>query len=235
MKTKTIKMIEYANKYSEIPKDYRERLEWMYNKYGISDKIANDIVNNRINYINSTYYNNLIIVLYEIPEATPRPRARIVTRNEIYNSINGSNSYIQIYSAAGKRLNDYVKKYTQANLQELEQLLCTPTEITFNTYFPTPNSYNKIDKFMAEIGCIRPIIKPDFDNIEKAYSDAFTGNIWIDDVVVTDAHFHKYYSILPRVEIIMNYMNHVGSYQQYRQIINRKDFTPEMNLSYFGQ
>jgi len=30
-------------------------------------------------------------------------------------------------------------------------------------------------------------------------------------------------------------MNQVGSYQKYRQIINRKDFTADMSLSYFGQ
>ena len=87
MQTKNIKMIDYANKYSTIPKDYRERLEWMYTNYNISDKIANDIINNRINYINYTYYNNIIIVLYKIPESTPRPITRIVIINEIYKSI----------------------------------------------------------------------------------------------------------------------------------------------------
>ena len=87
---------------------------------------------------------------------------------------------------------------------------------------------------MAEIGCIRPIIKPDFDNIEKSYGDAFTGNIWIDDIVVVDATIRKYYSVLPRMEIDLKYSNQLCNQHQYKAMIRRKDYTEEMDIKYFG-
>ena len=87
---------------------------------------------------------------------------------------------------------------------------------------------------MAEIGIDRPINKPDFDNIEKSYADAFTGNVWIDDIVVVDASFHKYYSILPRVEINLKYSNQLYNNHQYKAMIKRKDFTDKMSVNYFG-
>lgn len=85
---------------------------------------------------------------------------------------------------------------------------------------------------MAEIGLNRPIVKPDFDNIEKLYSDMYNSNIWIDDALTISATIDKYYSILPRVEIDLNYLNAVYCKQQYDNIVKRKDYQDNMNLSF---
>ena len=227
-------MLEYQNKYGNIPKDYIERLEYLYNKLNIDDKKSEEILQARMNYINSTYYKTIRMILYEIPEYTPRPRARIINKSGIINAVTGNNSFIQIYSITGKQNKEFMKMYTKQNLYELDQLLCTPCDIEYNTYFPTPSYYNKTQVFLAEIGIDRPINKPDFDNIEKSYADAFTGNIWIDDIVVVDASFHKYYSILPRVEINLKYSNQLYNNHQYKAMIKRKDFTDKMSVNYFG-
>lgn len=233
MKNKKQKILEYHDKYNHIPKGYIERLEWLYETLNIDDKKSDEILRARENFINTTYYKTLNLVFYEIPEYTPRPRARIINRAGVINAATGNNSFIQVYSITGRQNREYMEMYTKQNLSELEQLLCTPCDIEYNTYFPTPSYYNKTQIFLAEIGLDRPIIKPDFDNIEKSYADAFTGNIWIDDIVVVDASFHKYYSVLPRVEIILKYSNQLCNNHQYKSMINRKDFTDEMNVDYF--
>ena len=233
MKNKKQKILEYYDKYNHIPKGYIERLEWLYETLNIDDKKSDEILRARENFINTTYYKTINLVFYEIPEYTPRPRARIINRAGVINAATGNNSFIQVYSITGRQNREYMEMYTKQNLSELEQLLCTPCDIEYNTYFPTPSYYNKIQIFLAEIGLDRPIIKPDFDNIEKSYADAFTGNIWIDDIVVVDASFHKYYSVLPRVEIILKYSNQLCNNHQYKSMINRKDCTVEMNIDYF--
>lgn len=234
MKNKKQKLLEYQEKYANIPRDYIDRLNYLYNVLDIDDKKSDEILQARMNFINSTYYKTIQMVFYEVPEYTPRPRARIINRNGIINSITGNNSFIQVYSITGRQNKEYMKIYTKENLSELEQLLCTPCDIEYNVYFPTPSYYNKTQIFLAEIGIDRPINKPDFDNIEKSYADSFTGNIWIDDIVVIDATFHKYYSILPRVEINLKYSNQLYNLHQYKSMIKRKDFTDEMNVNYFG-
>ena len=234
MKNRKQKMIEYQEKYGHIPIDYIERLNYMYETLGIDDKKSDEILQARARLISSTYFETLRLVFYEVPEYTPRPRARIVNRSGIVNAATGNNSFIQVYSITGRQNREYMKMYTQQNLGELEQLLCTPCDIEYNVYFPTPKYYNKTQMFLAEIGLDRPLIKPDFDNIEKSYADSFTGNIWIDDIVVVDATFHKYYSILPRVEINLKYANQLYNLHQYKAMYNRKDFTEEMKVSYFG-
>ena len=85
---------------------------------------------------------------------------------------------------------------------------------------------------MAEIGLNRPIVKPDWDNIGKLYSDMYNSNVWIDDALTIDGTVSKYYSILPRVEIDLGYLNAVYCKQQYLNIISRKDYEENMNLTY---
>lgn len=233
MKSRKEKMIEYERKYGHIPKDYIERLNWMYDTLKIDDVKSEEILQARANYINSTYFETIRMIMYEIPEYTPRPRARMINRAGILNSV-GTNSFIQVYSITGRANREYMAMFKKENLAYLEQLLYTPCDIEYRAYFPTPSYYNKTQIFLAEIGLDRPLIKPDFDNIEKSYSDAFTGNIWIDDIVVVDATLRKYYSILPRVEIDLKYSNQLCNIHQYKSMIKRKDYTPDMKINYFG-
>ena len=233
MKSRKEKMIEYNQKYSHIPRDYVERLEYLYETLGIDDVKSDEILAARDRYISSTYFETIRMVIYEVPEYTPRPRARLINRKGVLNSI-GTNSFIQVYSITGRANKEYMKMFRQENLSYLDQLLCTPCDIEYRAYFPTPSYYNKTQIFLAEIGVDRPLIKPDFDNIEKSYSDAFTGNIWIDDIVVVDATFRKYYSVLPRMEIDLKYSNQLCNQYQYKAITKRKDFTEDMSVDYFG-
>ena len=233
MKSKKEKIIEYNEKYGHIPKDYTKRLEYLYDTLKINDASSDYILQARDSYIHSTYFETIRLIMYEVPEFTPRPRARLITRNGILNSV-GTNSFIQVYSITGRSNKEYMAMYKKENLSYLDNLLCTPCDIEYRAYFPTPSYYNKTQIFLAEIGLDRPLIKPDFDNIEKSYGDAFTGNIWIDDIVVVDATIRKYYSILPRMDIDLKYSNQLCNQHQYKAMIRRKDYTEEMDIKYFG-
>ena len=117
MKNKKQKIIEYNEKYGHIPKDYTERLEYLYDKLNIDDNKSNEILMARENFINSTYYQKIRIVMYEVPEYTPRPRARLVHRSGIVNAVTGGNDFIQVYSITGRQNREYMKMYTKENLQ----------------------------------------------------------------------------------------------------------------------
>ena len=60
----------------------------------------------------------------------------------------------------------------------------------------------------------------------------YNSNVWIDDALTISATINKFYSILPRVEIDLSYLNAVYCKQQYTNIINRKDYEESMKLSY---
>jgi hypothetical protein len=52
----------------------------------------------------------------------------------------------------------------------------------------------------------------------------YNHNVWLDDSLVQDGSVHKYYSILPRVEIKLRYLNCIYNKVFYNKIIERKDY-----------
>lgn len=234
-KNRKKKLAEYENNYSHIPKDYYERLAWMYDNYNISDKKAEKILSLRQEAIDTFHYETISFILYEIPAGKERPRFRIISKNQLINGAINNPEFIHVYSLSGHDDHVYMNRLVNSSdIFALDQLLCTPVFAEFISYFPTPKSYSNERKFLAEIGLDRPLTKPDFDNIEKKYADMFNGTIWLDDIFVVDSCSRKFYSILPRLEIRLHFMNMVYNKQQYTMITNRKDFTDNMTLNYFG-
>ena len=213
----------YESKYSEIPRDYIERLSWMYDKYHITKAKAEEILRAKYNILSSLYYSDdILVVLYEEPEGSPRPRARYVNKSNLTSYAKSDPGYIQVYSLTGASDRKFMKRLIDDNdLMKLDHLICTPCDVEYNTFSKTPSSYNTINTFLSEVGIIRPVSKPDFDNMEKKYADMYNGNVWIDDALVQDAAIHKYYSILPRVEIRLKFLNLLYTKAQYEQIIKR--------------
>lgn len=227
------KQQEYQNKYGDIPLNFKDRLYWMCDKFKISQSDIDYILFERDRRMNSFYYKTIRVVLYQIPQGAKRPRYRFVNRSNLVSVAISNPGYIHVYSPDAANNHEYMKKLiTQEDFIQLDHLICTPCDVHYKAYFPTPKSYNKYETFMAEIGMNRPLVKPDFDNIEKLYADMYNSNVWIDDALTIDATIGKYYSILPRVEIDLNYLNAVFCKQQYDNITNRKDYDENMNLSF---
>ena len=73
-------------------------------------------------------------------------------------------------------------------------------------YFAVPKSASKAKRAAMLSGEIRPMKKPDGDNILKAVCDALNGVAYGDDAQIVDKAVHKWYSEQPRLEIeITNY------------------------------
>lgn len=213
----------YDKQYSHIPKDYQERLNWMYDYYHLTTNKAASIIKIKNEMLNSLRFEKeIFIVLYEVPEGAPRPRARFINRNNLTSMAKNYPGYIQMYSITGSMDKQYMNKLiTEQDFLEIDHLINTPCFVEYDAFLPTPKIFNSIDIFLAELGYIRPICKPDFDNVEKKYSDMYNGNIWLDDSLVVESRFRKFYSILPRIEITLRYLNQLYNKYQYNMIVNR--------------
>lgn len=73
--------------------------------------------------------------------------------------------------------------------------------IVVNAFYPIPASWPQWRRRDARIGVLVPIVKPDWDNIGKACSDAMNNVVYGDDAAIVDATVRKRYSVDPRVEI----------------------------------
>lgn len=208
-----------------IPKDYQERINWIIDTYKISDAKLKDIIDTKNKMLQQMYYMpELFVVIYEIPEGSPRPRARFIKSkgNNILANARSNSGFIQVYSITGAADKKFMQEFkTNSDFDFLESLIYTPCSVKYDAYFKTPSIFNAKEKMLAELGMIRPLSKPDFDNVEKKYSDMYTGNIWVDDSIVIESNFNKYYSELPRIEITLRYMNMLYNKYQYKSASKR--------------
>lgn len=213
------KQMEYLNTYGDIPIEYRERLLWMMDYFKINDAQAQEIIAQRDDMMKSLYYNNYKVVLYEIPEGAKRPRFRFCKGTITSGAREG---FVHVYSPDASAGSAQMKRLVSENeLYHLDQLICTPCTVVFNAYFKTPSYFNKKEIFLAEIGMENPLTKPDYDNIAKKYSDMYNSNVWIDDMLTISGTVNKLYSILPRVEIDLYFMNMLQNKHQYNSISKR--------------
>lgn len=234
MKTRLQKSIEYEQRYADIPRDYNSRLVYLYDKLHLNPTINAEILQKRNDMINILQYNSLKIILYEDPEGSPRPRFRLVNRKNFANQALANPSFVHVYSITGASDQRFMKRLLSENdFFGIQELIYTPSDIVIDIFKVTPSSFNRIDTVLAEIGLIDPVTKPDWDNIGKKYSDMFNSNIWLDDNLVKSGTVRKFYSILPRVEIYLDYLNMLYNKQQAISIARALSESTE--IKYFGK
>lgn len=192
---------EYNKLYGDIPKYNNERIDYLLKDTNLKrNKLK---VYNEIKRINSIKWKKKSFTLYIIPKATPRPRS-------------GKNGIFYVKGASDNK--KFFKEFIKDN--ELE-IINTPCKIECISYLPISKSMNSVNKILAELGFIRPISKPDWDNLAKAYCDMIQGYLLEDDALIIEGISKKYYSIKPRVEITIEWMESFDCKYNEDKIINK--------------
>ncbi len=75
-----------------------------------------------------------------------------------------------------------------------------PIALTVTAFMPVPKSWSQKKRDAALAGTIRPVVKPDWDNLGKC-TDALKGIAWTDDTQVVDGRVVKFYDERPRLRI----------------------------------
>jgi len=78
---------------------------------------------------------------------------------------------------------------------------------TVNAYYPIPKSTSKKKRALMLVAELRPTKRPDYDNIEKAFSDALETIAFDNDNQIVSSRFDKWYSENSRVEIKIEELN----------------------------
>lgn len=177
---------EYLEKYGDIPIDLNDRLDFILN--GRSMKKSKISLIDTIERIKNIKWNSISFTIFLLPKATPRPRSS----HGIF--------YVKGASDNKKFFKKYIKKRKDI------KLITTPVKFYCTSYFPIPTSMSLVEKLCAELGFISPTSKPDWDNVAKAYCDMIQGTILYDDSLVVEGHSIKKYSVKPRIEITVEYM-----------------------------
>jgi Holliday junction resolvase RusA-like endonuclease len=148
---------EYRDLYGDIPKDEIERFKYLLDKYD-DNKNIKKYLSDRIKDILNIKWKHEKITIYLVPKATPRPRHNML-RNTFY--VIGAKDNKDIFLKFMKKIDI--------------DIITTPCKFTCISYLPIPKQMTPIETVLAEMGLIRPITKPDWDNLGKTYSDMIQG------------------------------------------------------------
>jgi len=197
---------EYNDKYGDIPLpneigDRTAILDYLRDKY---KRIDDDVVLEMVQYIESIPWETEKHIIPIIPKPAARPRYSFETKH--------------FYVPGASDNKTIMKKILGIS----PSLILARTEIRLDIYQPTPcYKMNQNEIYVAELGHIRPLIDPDVDNFAKAYLDAIQGVLIADDNIITGADFEKYFSVKPRIELILRYQTKFDSRYTEKVITDR--------------
>ena len=195
---------DYNEIYGDIPTDDVDRFQYILNNMNLSKK-SREMIFPSIRKILGIKWETFDFTVYLVPKATPRPRHNI-KRNVFY--VSGAKDNKDIFN----------KFFVKQDVP----MITTPCKYTCITYYPIPSSMSKVEQILAEMGLIRPISKPDVDNVFKTYSDMVQGTLLFDDSLIVEGVSKKFYSFKPRIEIHIEYMSEHDSNYNNKKIFKKK-------------
>lgn len=89
----------------------------------------------------------------------------------------------------------------QSNAYKSDYTDCEPIVATITAYYDIPKAFSRAKREQAIKGQLKPLKKPDLDNVAKIILDALNGYAYKDDTQVSVLVVKKFYSATPRVEI----------------------------------
>lgn len=199
---------EYSEKYGHVSDDVYERLKNHLGKKFTPELLT--LAKERVNNIRKKVkYYTIRMVFYEKPVQTHRPRVNYKTK---------------IMHVPNAKANHKAVEKFIASLKDDVNIISTPMKITLKAYYPMPTSVKPVELILYELEHDYAIGKPDFDNVLKSYCDMIQHTLILDDDLVSSAEFIKYFSLKPRVELLITYTNGYASKHTYKTIRSRKSY-----------
>lgn len=179
---------KYEHLYGDIPKEEDARMNFLLSQLNFK-KQEIPFIHTMKNLLMHIPKKKEAFTLFLVPEPTPRPRFSSKTHS-FY--VKGARDNFELF---------------QEILDELDEIpvICTASSLKLTSYLPTPKAMNRFEKYFAELGLIKPISIPDWDNLAKTYSDMIQKNLILNDSIIWQGISTKRYSIKPRIELEIEY------------------------------
>lgn len=200
--------LDYQLKYANIPKNFMERLSWLYNEVGFSEKQILELLD-KIDELSKVEWNEVNYIFYMTPKPTPRPRY--------------SSNTFHFYVGGAKLNKEIMERFIEEH-SDMECVISTPCSLDTKVYIETPKGMTKEEKIAAELELIHNVNAPDWDNLGKGYSDMIQDTLISNDSIVFRGCVEKFYSVLPRIEVKLRFMTKYDCKYNKRTIEKRKSF-----------
>lgn len=187
----------YQEEFGDIPNDQIGRIAYILGKRANNEKFNSQVAKDAKR-IKGIKYKKINFTMWKVVKPSARPR------------VNTTRGFLHMYVPRAKEAGDWFQEFAKENnLPFIE----TPCILNIKVYEKTPVSFSIKNKVLAELGLIRPWKRTgDFDNYAKGIADCIQHGMLKDDCLVIESTQKLYYSIKPRAEIEVLYMNKFPEY-----------------------
>lgn len=181
----------YEKEFGHISKIFQERLDFILGNKKNNQKFIEELKKSE-RQIKRIKWKSINLILWKIIRPQARPRTT------------SAGGFTHIYVPNAKSYSDWFSKYAKEhNLPTIN----TPCCLNLKIYEKTPNSYSIKNKYLAENGLLKPWKRTgDFDNYAKGIADFIQHGLLTDDCLIIESKIELFYSIKPRVEIELRWM-----------------------------
>lgn len=201
------KITEYNEIYGMVPKDFEERLKWLFKEVNFSTKDI-QILFSKLDEFANAEWKKVTYIFYMEPAYSSRPRT-----NDTFTF------YVPDSANASEMFEEFINLHSN-----LVDVISTPCILETKAYAKTPKGMSKIEHIAAEFELLHNLNSPDWDNIGKFYCDMVQTALITNDSIVFKGEVEKFYSVLPRVEVELKYMTKYDCKFNKRTIEKRKSF-----------
>lgn len=180
--------VDYKEKYGDVPNTHEARLEYI--KQMRKNNPSQEEIDKMTRKIRRIKWNTYSFTIEMVPQSTQRPRHTFTGRTYVPH--------------AAERA-DLFENFILPNLEN-PPYISTPCAIYIDFYERTPNSFSQIKKILAEEKKIPNMTIRDIDNMLKAVLDFMQHGMLENDNKVYIAEVGKWYSVKPRIEITIKYL-----------------------------
>lgn len=199
---------EYQEKYSEIPKDYLERLAYLYRVQPYKKQDLENLIK-KIDEMSNVTWESVTYIFYMNPKSSPRPKLNTKT--------------FTFYVKDAKNFKEVFDEFKEQH-SNMECVISTPCTIETKSYIETPKGMSLQEMMAAELELIHHVNAPDYDNLAKTYTDMVQKTLISNDSIIFKGTSEKFYSILPRIEVTVRFMTVYDCKYNKRSIEKRKSF-----------
>lgn len=201
-------VLEYHEKYKDIPKDYMERLSYLFRICPYTKEDINQLLQ-KIEALKRGMWESVTYIFYMVPIPASRPKLNRKT--------------FKFYVKDAKDIKTVFDQFKK-ECSGMDCVVSTPSKLSAKVYMETPKGMTTQEKIAAELELIHHVNNPDWDNLGKQYCDMVQKTLISNDSIVCKGEVEKFYSILPRIEVTLEYMTAYDCRYNKRTIEKRKSF-----------
>lgn len=143
---------------------------------------------------------DVTVMLPGEPRGKGRPRSRIMRKSS-------GDQFVQVYTDSKTRGFEDSLKWVAAQAMRGCGPFQSALKLRVTATFSVPTSWPLKRKRAALEDVVRPIVKPDIDNVLKML-DALNGICWTDDKLIVECTVSKHYGVKPG--LLIELWKHVG-------------------------